>query len=153
MADQFARPYLDAESWITALSGDGSYAADLKEILQAADRAELVIVVSVLMPLEVLGGNHDSRTAENEERALLALNRSTVARVAVTARVVAEARELRLRHRLKSMDALHVASAAAGRADAFLTNDSRILSLGQHRGITITKPEWPGTLPLAVDPQ
>lgn len=148
MADQYTRPYLDAQSWITALSSRGPYAADLKEVLLAADRAELVVVVSVLMPLEVLGGNHDSRTAESAERALLALNRSTVARVAVTTRVVAEARELRLRHGLKSVDALHVASAAAGRADAFLTNDSKVLSLRQHRGVPIIKPQWPGDLLL-----
>lgn len=148
MADRYVRPYLDAQSWITALSGHGPHAADLKEVLLAADRAELVIVVSVLMPLEVLGGNHDTRTAESAERALLALSRSTVARVAVTARVVAEARELRMRHGLKSVDALHLASAAGGRADAFLTNDNKIRSLGQHRGIPIIKPEWPGDLPL-----
>lgn len=58
MPDRFVRPYLDAQSWITALSGHGAYAADLKEVLLAADRSELIIVVSVLMPLEVLGGNH-----------------------------------------------------------------------------------------------
>lgn len=62
----------------------------------------------------------------------------------MTARVVSEARELRLRHGLKTVDALHVASAAAGRADAFLTNDSKVLSLEEHRGIPVIKPQWPG---------
>lgn len=148
MADPYVRPYLDAQSWITALSGRGPYAADLKEVLLAADRGQLVVVVSALMPLEVLGGNHDSRTAETAERALSALSRSTVRRVAANARVVADARELRIRHRLKSMDALHLASAAAGGADAFLTNDDGILAIGQHRAVPIIKPEWPGDLPL-----
>lgn len=148
LADPYLRPYLDAQSWITALSGRGPYAADLKEVLRAADRSELVIVVSVLMPIEVLGGSHDSRTAESAERALLALRRSTVAQVAVTSRVVTEARELRPRHGLKSVDAIHLASAAGGRADAFLTNDSKMLSLRQHRGVPVIKPEWPGDRPL-----
>lgn len=100
------------------------------------------------MPLEVLGGPHDDRTVEDEERVLLALSRSTVARVAANDRVVAEARTVRLQHRLNTMDALHLASAAAGRADVILTNDRRILSLRQYRGIPIAEPTWWGDVPL-----
>lgn len=148
LADRYERPYLDAQSWITALSGRGPYAADLRELLRAADHAEVVIVVSVLMPLEVLGGDHDSRTAAGAERALMALRRSTVQWVSVSSRVVNDARALRLEHRLQSIDALHLASAAAGRADAFLTNDTKLLSLAAHRGVPILKPAWPGTLPF-----
>lgn len=148
MAERYERPYLDAQSWITALSDTGPYAADLKEVLLAADRGELVIVVSVLMPLEVLGGSHDRRTTESAELAVLALGRSTVVQVQVSSRVVSDARELRLRCGLKSLGALHLASAVAGRADAFLTNDDKILSLGNHRALPIRKPEWPGALRL-----
>lgn len=57
MVERYARPYLDAESWISALSGKGPYAEDLRAVLSAADRNELVVVTSVLMPLEVLGGS------------------------------------------------------------------------------------------------
>lgn len=148
MADHYRRPYLGAQSWISALSGEGPFADDLKEVLIAADRSELVIVISTLMPLEVLGGPHDDRTVEDEERVLLALSLGTVARVAANDRVVAEARTVRLQHRLNTMDALQLASAAAGRADVILTNDRRILSLRQYRGIPIAEPTWWGDVPL-----
>ncbi len=149
---QYARPYLDAQSWITALSGAGPYAEDLREVLAAADRAELVIVTSVLMPLEVLGGPTDRRTAESAERAMRALSRSTVLRVDVTTRVVNDARELRLQHGLRSMDALHLASAVAGGADAFLTNDDQLIARAFHGGMPIIRPEWHGSFPIDYPP-
>lgn len=51
--------------------------------------------------------------------------------------VVSEARALRLTLGLKSMDALHLASAVMGRADAFLTNDDDLVAVGAHRGVAI----------------
>ncbi len=86
--------------------------------------------------------------AESAEPALQALSRSTVARVAITGRIVREARDLRLRFNLKSMDALHLACAAAGQADAFLTDDDALIALGRHRGMPIIRPERPGDVAL-----
>lgn len=150
MADRlhYARPYLDAVAWINALSGRGPHADDLAQVLAAADRAELVLVTSMLMPLEVLGGRFDERTAESAERAMQALARSTVMRVGVSTRVVTDARDLRVRLNLKAMDALHLASAAAGRADAFLTDDDQLVALASHRGVPIIRPEWYGTFSM-----
>jgi predicted nucleic acid-binding protein len=144
LVDPYVRPFLDAQCWITALSGQGPYADDLREVLQAADRAELVIVASVLMPLEVLGGHGDERTEQSAQHALQALSRSSVVRVAISTRVVEDARSLRIKHSLKSMDALHLACAAAGSADAFLSNDDKLVNLGHHRGVRVQRPEWPG---------
>jgi predicted nucleic acid-binding protein len=148
LVDGYRRPYLDAQCWITALSGTGPYATDLRQVLAAADRGGLVIVTSVLMPLEVLGGDRQTRTPQAAEQVLLALGRSSVVRVAVTDRVVRHARELRLDHGLTSIDALHVASAVAGQADVLLTNDSKVRQLSRYRGIPIIAPEWPGDVPL-----
>lgn len=148
MADHYERPYLDALAWIEALSGKGRYSADLAEVLHAADRGALTIVMSVLMPLEVLGGGHQDRTEGDAEQAMQALGRSSVAQVGVTARIVREARQLRLDHRLHTMDALHLASAAAGRADAFLSDDRKILAIGSYRGVPILEPTWRGDLGL-----
>lgn len=148
MADRYQRPYLDAIAWVEALSGKGFYSADLAEVLKAADRGALTIVMSVLMPLEVLGGTRLERAEGDADRALRAVGRSSIAQVGVTARIVREARQLRLDYRLKSMDALHLASAAAGRADAFLSNDDQVLKLGTYRGVPIRKPTWPGDMGL-----
>lgn len=107
-----------------------------------------MIVISALMPMEVLGGTHDRRTEESAARAESALKRRSVQQVSVTARVVADARRLRLDRGLKSMDAIHVASAVAGRADILLTDDDKINALGEFRGMPIRRPKWPGDLPL-----
>lgn len=152
MADPFRRPYLDAQSWITALSGEGPYAADLAEWLAAADRGELQIVTSVLMPVEVLGGRHDARTQESAERAELAMRRSSVQQVNVTRVIVADARRLRVDHGLKTVDAIHVATSAFGRADVLLTNDDRVQGLGTFKGVPIRRPDWQGDLPLDFGP-
>lgn len=150
MPDQieYVRPYLDAQCWISALSGQGPYANNLAQVLASADDAQLVIVTSTLLPLEVLGGNYDQRTAETAEQALRALSRSSVAQVAPGRRVVLDARDLRVRLNLKAMDAVHLASAAAGAADAFLTNDRQLLNQRHHRGVPIILPEWYGAFPL-----
>ena len=67
---------------------------------------------------------------------------------AALVRVVADAREPRIRYRLKSGDALHLACAAAGRADGFRTNDGKILAVGEHSGVPIQPSIWPGDMPL-----
>ncbi len=147
MADPFRRPYLDAQSWITALSGEGPYARDLAEWLAGADRGEFQIVTSVIMPIEVLGGGHDVRTQESAERAEQAMRRSSVQQVNVTRVIVADARRLRLDHGLKTVDAIHVASSAFGRADVLLTNDDKVSGLGSFKGVPIRRPDWQGDLP------
>lgn len=152
MVDPFRRPYLDAQSWITALSGDGPYARDLVEWLAAADRGELEIITSVLMPVEVLGGPHDGRTQESAERAEQAMRRSSVQQVNITRIIVADARRLRVDHGLKTVDAMHVATAAFGRADVLLTNDNKIYGLGSFKGVPIRRPDWQGALPLDFHP-
>jgi len=148
LADPFRRPYLDAQSWISALSGDGPFARDLAEWLAAADRGELQIVTSVLMPIEVLGGRHDARTQESAERAEQAMRRSSVQQVNVTRAIVADARRLRIEHGLRTVDAIHVATAAFGRADVLLTNDDKVHGLGSFKGMPIRRPDWQGDLPL-----
>ena len=152
MADPFRRPYLDAQSWITALSGEGPYARDLAEWFAAADRGELQIITSVLMPVEVLGGPHDARTQESAERAEQAMRRSSVQQVNVTRVVVADARQLRIDYGLKTVDAMHVATAAFGRADVLLTNDDKIHGLGSFKGVSIRRPDWQGALPFTFGP-
>lgn len=146
----FGAIYLDACSWVTAITGRGSFAEDLRLWLEAADRGGLRLVVSTLMPLEVLGGNRDQRTQDSASAALRALDRSSVRQVAPGRAVVAAARTLRLTHGLKSMDALHLASAHIGQAEGFLTQDERVLSLEVWEGVRIVEPAWLGDRPFDV---
>ena len=144
----FTRPYLDAVCWISALQGSSEDVEILRAILAAADSGSLTIVVSTMMPLELLGGSSGTRSKPGEERALAALQGPRVLEVPVNRSLVLLARQLRLDHGLKSMDAVHLASAARGRADAFLTHDKQVLALGTFGDVTIRCPYWDGAVPL-----
>ncbi len=150
MAD-FARPYLDAACWIHALQGSKQGVEVLQPILAAVDAGLLTIVVSAMMPLELLGGPTAARSRSDEERALAALQGPRVLEVPVNRSLVLLARQLRLEHRLASMDAVHLASAVRGRADAFLTYDSRLLAVGRHGDVPIQQPSWGGPVPLPFE--
>lgn len=151
MPDPYRFIYLDATSWITVLSGAGPDLDDLRLWLGAVDAGQVRVAVSALMPLEILGGNRNERTAESAAAALRALERRVVRQIAASPAVVDVARDLRLRHRIASMDALHLASASIGQAEAFLTNDEKLLALGRAREVTIVRPYWTGDLPLDFD--
>lgn len=56
MAKPFRTPYLDATSWISVIAGTGPYLDDLRAWLAAADRGDVQIVVSSLMPWRCSGG-------------------------------------------------------------------------------------------------
>ena len=62
MASQpYHRAYLDANVWIRTLIGEPGRAEIVRPILAAADTGQIELVVSALMPLEVLGGPHETR--------------------------------------------------------------------------------------------
>jgi predicted nucleic acid-binding protein len=145
---RFTRPYLDADAWIHALQGTEDGIQILRPLLAAVDVGRLRLAVSALMPVELLGGGSDSRTNEQEERALAALRRPNVIEIPVNRSLVLHARRLRIEHGLKSMDALHLASAMRGGADAYLTYDQAALRIGDLVGIRISRPYWYGDVPL-----
>lgn len=83
------------------------------------------------------------RSAPSKRCAAAAFNKSNVTRI-----IVADARQLRIDHGLKTLDAMHVATAAFGRADVLLTNDDKVHRVGSFKGMPIRRPDWPGDLPL-----
>jgi predicted nucleic acid-binding protein len=148
MADQsYKRAYLDANVWVSALLGEAGRAEIVRPILAAADAGTVKLVVSALMPLEVLGGSHTTRTQEREQAAHSMVTRSSNIVVPAGRAVVLRARHYRLTYGLDSMDALHLASAVRGRADVFLTWDTDdFRRIGPNvDGVTISQPYWYGT--------
>jgi predicted nucleic acid-binding protein len=117
----YQRAYLDADVWTSALAGEPGRAEVVRPILEAADAAEIRLLVSALMPLEVLGGPSQSRTQDQEEAAEAIVTRSSNIVVPAGRTVVLQARRYRLEHKLRAMDALHLASAVRGRAEVFFT--------------------------------
>ena len=91
---RFARPYLDADVWIHALQGTPVGQETVRPLLVAADSGTLKLVVSAIMPLEVLRDRADDPSREAEARALAALSRPNVVEVPVGRAVVLQARRL-----------------------------------------------------------
>ena len=108
---------------------------------------EIKLLVSALMPIEVLGGPTRSRTQQHEEAAEAIVTRSSNIVVPAGRNVVLRARRYRLEHGLKTMDALHLASAVRGYADVFFTwNMDDFDRLGSEvAGVKISEPYWYGT--------
>jgi predicted nucleic acid-binding protein len=148
MADQpYQLAYLDADIWLSALIGEPGRAEIVRPILTAADGGHVKLLVSALMPLEVLGGGNQTRTQEQEQAALSMVTRSSNIVVAAGRALVLRARQYRLTYNLKSMDALHLASAVHGHAEVFFTwNSDDFSRVGPTiDGMRISEPYWYGT--------
>lgn len=142
----YRRAYLDADVWTSALAGEPGRAERVRPILEAADAGEIRLLVSALMPLEVLGGPSRSRTQEEEEAAEAIVTRASNIVVPAGRMVVLAARRYRLQHKLATMDALHLASAVRGRADVFFTwnMDDFGRVAPEIDGVRISEPYWWG---------
>jgi predicted nucleic acid-binding protein len=148
MADPpYRLAYLDADVWTSALIGEPGRAEIVRPILAAADAGEIKLLVSALMPIEVLGGPTRSRTQQHEEAAEAIVTRSSNIVVPAGRNVALLARRYRLEYGLKTMDALHLASAVRGHADVFFTwNMDDFGRVGPEvAGVKISKPYWHGT--------
>jgi predicted nucleic acid-binding protein len=96
----------------------------------AVERGDIEAVTSTVTLTEVLvhpfrQGNHV--LAERYSRILL--NSKNLKTIPVTTEIAAEAAQIRASHRLKTPDALQIATARLADATAFLTNDDRFASI------------------------
>ena len=101
-----------------------AYADRLEPLFQAVARGQVTLVTSVVTLIEVLvhplrQGDHALAQAYND----LLLNSSGFTTVPVDAAIAQSAAELRSGSRLKTPDAIHLATAITRSADVFLTND------------------------------
>ena len=81
---------------------------------------------------------HDGAMSGNEVQRLLALVQADFddfERVELDRRVEAQTLQLLLRHRLRAMDALHIAAATQAGADLFITADRRQAAAAQASGL------------------
>ncbi len=83
---------------------------------------------------------HDGAMPDTEVQRLLALVQADFddfERVELDRRVEAQTLHLLLRHRLRAMDALHIAAATQAGADLFITADRRQAAAAQASGLRI----------------
>ena len=111
-------------------------------IFDRADRGEIQIITSVITLLEVLVLPIEAGQRELQEqyRAML-LDTLHVVAVPVSAVIAEQAAILRAAYRLRTPDALHIATALSLGCDAFVTNDHALKRVREIRVIVLDELE------------
>ncbi len=119
---------LDTSAFIYHLEASPTYTALLLPIFQDIERGRWRAVASTLAFLEAFV-EPSQRANEGRRAALAALLASFpgIAWIAVDLAVADRAASLRTRYRLRTPDAIHLATAVQEGADLFLTNDHELL--------------------------
>jgi predicted nucleic acid-binding protein len=111
----------------------------------------LTVIASTLVRAEVVQVGDPRPDGDEEEKTLDEFfERPFFIWVTVDTIVARHAAALERRCGLKPADAIHLASAVRGKADAFLTYDDRLLRLGALDGVTIEEPAITGQGELEV---
>ncbi len=141
----------DSSVVIGYLAGEADLAEPCGDIIEAAQRGELEIAVSIEAAIEVayLKG-HDDDTSERLIRELF--GREYIIPIAVDMQVAAVARDLIRRHRtpptIKTKDATHLATAIQWNIPVMETTDGGLLRFSGLEGnppVTIRRPVYEGT--------
>lgn len=117
---------LDASSLVGIVKGEEAF-APLRSLLAAVERGEVTLVESTAILTEVLA-QHSLDTPEHGHaratiRALLESPETELVDVSVV--VARKAGDLRVRHSLKTWDAVHLATAILARVDVLVVRDHK----------------------------
>lgn len=121
------RLYLDTNLYIYLLEGIEPYRQRMADLTAEIDRQDIAVVASELIFTELLPRPLRDGRHHLVERYLDLLQRTpSITLVPVDRRVILRAVHLRADFGLRSMDALHVATALEHACETFLTNGQRI---------------------------
>jgi predicted nucleic acid-binding protein len=119
------------------------YTSGIASLFHEVDTGEVVLFGSTLLLTEVVGGGFadpPDLAKENQIRMILE-NPKTITLVQVTRQVALIARDLRASHRLKTPDAIHLASAIFADVDIFMTTDKKDFPIGETvHGVEVSLP-------------
>lgn len=159
MADQYERPYLDANVYISAIKGPGGEPAGWAEtsqaILQLAEDGAFQVYASTLIHAEVIKvpGTEKPLTEQEEATIERYLEREFIVWLDVDLLVARDARRLSRAHGLKPPDAIHVATAIRAGCDQLLTWDEKLhKSERTIDSIVICEPHLTGRQTTLFDP-
>lgn len=150
------RIYLDTNLYIYLFEGIEEYRRPMADLTAEIDRQDVVVVASESIFLELLPRPVREGGRRLVEGYLELMQRTPrINLVPVDRRVILRAVHLRADFGLRSMDALHVATALVHGCDTFLTNDRRlgvgdsirVLTLEGWRPPQPAKPEPTSRLP------
>lgn len=128
--------YLDSSIVIYLVERHPVFAPQIERALASATGG--VLATSPLVRLEVL-----VKPIQDGREDLVALYRQFLAAsrsLSITDATFAQALELRVRHRLKTPDALHLAVAQLAECDQFWTNDNRLAAAAGGLSLNILEP-------------
>ncbi|MYD71363.1 MAG: type II toxin-antitoxin system VapC family toxin [Acidobacteria bacterium] len=121
------RVYLDTNLYIYLFEGLDEYRRSMADLTAEIDRLDIAVIASELIFTELLPRPVRDGRAELVEAYLELMQRTPrVTLVPVDRRVILRAVHLRADFGLRSMDALHVATALVHGCETFLTNDERL---------------------------
>lgn len=136
------RTYLDANLYIYAFEGIETHRRRMVELLAAIDRQEIVVVASELLFTELLPRPIKERRQDLVERYLELIRRTPrIHLVPVDRQVILRSVHLRAEFGLRSMDALHLATALVHACETFVTNDRRLTRVDWIRVLTLDHPD------------
>lgn len=143
------RTYLDASLYIYAFEGVQPHRTRMAELLGAIDSLDVEVIASELLFTELLPRPMKDGRQDLVERYLeLIRNTPHINLVKVDSAVILRSVHLRANFGLRSMDALHLATALVHDCWSFITNDRRlsrvdqlrVLSLDDMDGATLSAP-------------
>jgi predicted nucleic acid-binding protein len=129
---------IDTAPFIYFVERDPTYIERMRVIFRAVDAGRPRAVTSVITLTEVLSVPIEKQDAryEREYREML-LNSSNITSLAIGVAIAEHAARLRAKYRLRTPDALQVATAIEAGADAFLTNDAGIQRVSEARVLVL----------------
>ena len=128
------RVYLDANLYIYLFEGVSAHRETMRELVAEIDRRDIAVIVSELMFAELLPRPLREGRRDVVERYFDLMQRTPrITLASVDRRVILRAVRLRADFGLRSMDALHLATALVHDCRTFLTNDRRLASVDDLR--------------------
>ena len=136
--DKIRTALLDASALIGVIQGAPEFEC-LKSLLAAVDRGEVTLVESTAILAEVVPehGRDSSRLARDAVRQLLESPETQL--VDVSTAVASKAGDMRVKHRLKTWDAVHLATAILAGVDVLIVRDHKFPE-GDYEGVYVTGP-------------
>lgn len=118
---------LDTPVWIAFIEQKSAFLAEVNPLFESLRSGRIRVVTSAVGLIEILTGallRGDELLARRAEEVLTGLDGSTI--VPVTLDVAKHAARLRAAYRLRTPDAIHLATAVAAEAAEFVTTDRRL---------------------------
>ena len=138
------RTYLDANLYIYVFEGIETYRTRMAGLLAAIDRQDASVVASELLFTELLPRPMKDGRQDLVERYLELFSRTPrIHLVPVDRRVILRSVHLRADFGLRSMDALHLATALVHDCETFVTNDQRLARVTRPRILTLASLKEP----------